>query len=108
MVKKIAADLRGLSEGTYVEAQTEADAAADARKSIKERSITCLECGKVFKILSTRHLAQHGLDSAEYRAKWGLKKGTALAAKALQRARRTKMNEMKLWERRGAKKKSAA
>jgi predicted transcriptional regulator len=104
MVKKIAADLRGLSEGTYVEAQTEADAAADARKSIRERSITCLECGKVFKILSTRHLAQHGLDAKAYREKWGLKKGTALTAKALQRERRNKMKEMKLWERRGAKK----
>jgi predicted transcriptional regulator len=104
MVKKISADLRGLSEGIYIEAQIEADAAADAKKSIKERSITCLECGKVFRILSTRHLAQHGLDAKEYREKWGLKKGTALAARSLQRARRTKMKEMKLWERRGAKK----
>ncbi|MDR1686652.1 MAG: MucR family transcriptional regulator [Desulfovibrio sp.] len=99
MVKKLAFDLKALAGGSVPEAVQEG--APDAKKSIKERSVQCLECGKVFKILSAKHLALHGLDAKSYREKWGLKKGAALAAKALQRDRRNKMKEMKLWERRG-------
>jgi predicted transcriptional regulator len=101
MVKKLAADLKVLSSGAVQEAEQEG--AADSKKSIKERSVVCLECGKTFKILSAKHLALHSLDAKSYREKWGLKKGTPLAAKALQRDRRNKMKEMKLWERRGKK-----
>jgi predicted transcriptional regulator len=100
MVKKLAADLKSLSCGC----ELPEDAGAAPEKSIKDRSIVCLECGKTFKMLSSRHLAVHGLDAKSYREKWGLKKGTALAAKALQRERRKKMKEMRLWERRGAAK----
>ena len=69
-------------------------AVLEARKSIKEKSVTCLECGKSFKILTKRHLATHGLSTEEYLEKWGFKKGTPLACKALQRERRKKMNDM--------------
>ncbi|MDR2668759.1 MAG: MucR family transcriptional regulator [Desulfovibrio sp.] len=100
MVKKLAADLSGLACGCDAQ-ETGQAAAEDAKKSIKERSIVCLECGKTFKILSAKHLALHSLDAKSYREKWGLKKGTALAAKSLQRDRRNKMKEMRLWERRG-------
>jgi predicted transcriptional regulator len=103
MVKKLAADFRGLTCGCAATAEAAQENADDAKKSIKERSVTCLECGKVFKILSAKHLAMHGLDANTYREKWGLKKGTALTAKALQRDRRNKMKEMRLWERRGKK-----
>ena len=72
----------------------------DAKKSIKEKSVTCLECGKSFKVLTKRHLAVHGLTTDEYKAKYGLKKGTALICKAMQRERRKKMAEMQLWEKR--------
>ncbi len=71
-----------------------------AKKSIKEKSVTCLECGKSFKVLTNRHLAMHGLTSEEYREKYGLKKGTALVCKALQKERRKKMENMRLWEQR--------
>lgn len=73
---------------------------ADSRKAIKEKSVTCLECGKSFKILTRRHLSGHGLDAAAYREKWGYKKDTPLVCKALQRDRRKKMKDMKLWEKR--------
>ncbi|MBO5489820.1 MAG: MucR family transcriptional regulator [Desulfovibrio sp.] len=73
---------------------------AGAKKSIKEKSVTCLECGKSFKILTVRHLSRHGLTAEEYKAKYGLKKGTALVCKSLQRERRKKMQDMKLWEKR--------
>lgn len=71
------------------------------KNSVKEKSVICLECGKSFKVLTKRHLATHGITPEEYREKYGLKKGFALVAKALQRSRRARMKEMKLWERRG-------
>ena len=53
----------------------------DAKRSIKEKSIVCLECGKTFKVITKKHLILHGLDAVSYRAKWGLKKGTPLPAR---------------------------
>ena len=71
--------------------------------SIKEKTITCLECGKSFKLITKKHLAKHGLDADSYRQKWGLKSDTPLVCKSLKRVRRKKMKTMKLWEkRRGA------
>ena len=40
----------------------------DWRKSLTRHTITCLECGKMFKQLSVRHLREHGLDGRSYRA----------------------------------------
>ncbi|MDO5536440.1 MAG: MucR family transcriptional regulator [Desulfovibrionaceae bacterium] len=77
--------------------------AVDPKNSIGETYVTCLECGKKFKVMGNRHLKTHGLTAKEYKAKWGLKKGTSLAAKSLVRLRRKKMQDMRLWERRGAK-----
>lgn len=103
MVRSLSSGLKTATEGPgAVAEESTAPAAlqADPRKSIKERSVTCLECGKVFKIISSKHLGSHGLTPEEYREKWGLKKGTPLTCKELQRARRKKMQEMKLWEKR--------
>lgn len=79
------------------EAQTPA---IDPKHSIKENSITCLECGKTFKVLTIRHLRTHGLDAKSYKEKWNLKKSTSLACKSLIRVRRKKMHDMQLWTRR--------
>ena len=79
----------------------------DAKRSIKEKSIVCLECGKTFKVITKQHLILHGLDAVSYRAKWGLKKGTPLTCKELQRARRQKMKDMKLWEKRAMAREAA-
>ena len=98
-VQKLAMSLRGIAEGG-MDAEVAPLSDADAKKSIKEKSVTCLECGRVFKIITRRHLAQHGLTAEEYRAKYGFKKGTPLVCKALQRERRKKMKDMQLWERR--------
>ena len=107
MVKRLASKLKGLSEGKSVaEDAPVADASAmDAKKSIKEKSVTCLVCGKTMKVLTKKHLALHGLDAVSYREKFGLKKGTPLTCKELQRARKQKMAEMKLWERLAEKRK---
>ncbi|HIV99920.1 MAG TPA: MucR family transcriptional regulator [Candidatus Desulfovibrio intestinipullorum] len=77
--------------------------AVDPKRSIGEAYVTCLECGKKFKVMTIRHLKTHGLTAKEYKAKWGLKKEVSLAAKGLVRMRRKKMQEMRLWERRGLK-----
>lgn len=104
MVNALARSLQALSQPVAEPAGVAPAAAAkaDAAKSIRETAVTCLECGKVFKIITAKHLALHGLDADAYREKWGLKKGAPLACKALVRARRKKMKEMQLWERRRA------
>ena len=101
MVTKLSARLQGIASGEQIEETAEEKRpAVDAKKSIKERSITCLECGEVMKVLSKRHLAKHGLDAVSYREKWGFKKGTPLTCKELQRSRRAKMKDMELWKKR--------
>lgn len=109
MVRRLSSDIKNVAEGeSCVEELVSADVQSDPRKSIKEKSITCLECGKTFKILTRKHLASHGLDAVEYREKWGLKKDTPLVCKGLQRERRKKMKDMKLWEKRAMAREAAA
>ena len=101
MMRRLATDIRNAVEGDAgIEEIVGLEIQNDPRKAIKEKSITCLECGKTFKILTRKHLASHNLDAAEYREKWGLKKDTPLVCKGLQRERRKKMKDMKLWEKR--------
>ncbi|HJA78013.1 MAG TPA: MucR family transcriptional regulator [Candidatus Desulfovibrio intestinavium] len=99
-IQKLAQGIRNVAEGDNVTDIDGGDVVMEARKSVKEKSVTCLECGKTFKILTRRHLASHGMDAAAYREKWGFKKDTPLVCKALQRERRRKMKDMKLWEKR--------
>lgn len=100
MVRKLSTGIRGIAEGDVVIEECACEVGGDPRKAIKEKTITCLECGKSFKILTRKHLASHGLDPDTYREKWALKKGAPLVCKALQRERRKKMKDMKLWEKR--------
>lgn len=99
-IQKLAQSIRAVAEGEISCESDGAELAEEARKSIKEKSVTCLECGKTFKILTKRHLAMHGLDMASYKEKWGLKKDAPLVCKSLQRERRRKMKDMRLWEKR--------
>jgi predicted transcriptional regulator len=101
MVSKLAASIKGLDDsGLAGSGDVAPGNVRDAKKAVKERSITCMESGQSFKILTKRHLAKFGLTPEEYREKWGYPKGTPLVCKSLQRERRKKMREMKLWERR--------
>jgi predicted transcriptional regulator len=72
----------------------------DPKKAIREKSIICMETGRTMKVITKRHLAKVGLTPDEYRAKWGYAKDLPLVCKELQRARRKKMQDMRLWERR--------
>lgn len=73
--------------------------AGDGKKSVKEKTIQCLICGKNMKIITKKHLAGHGVTPSEYREKFGFKKGQALACRSLTRERRKKMKSMELWTR---------
>lgn len=99
MIGKLAVGIKAISEGTALPDSAE-ESSIEPAKAIKEKSITCVECGKTFKLLTKKHLASHGLTPEEYREKCGYKKGTPLVCKSLQRERRKKMRSMKLWERR--------
>lgn len=103
MTKAIAEQLKGFSDNPPSAEEEKQKPAVDPKKAIKEKSVTCLECGKQFKILTKKHLATHGLTPEEYKEKWGYKKGKALVAKSLARDRRKKMESMELWKRRSTK-----
>ena len=100
MIRTLTASLRNLEQASVEE--IEEPVMPEPSKSIKEKSITCLECGKSFKLITRKHLAKHGLDADAYRRKWGLKSDTPLVCKSIQRVRRKKMKDMKLWEKRHA------
>ncbi|QGY41394.1 transcriptional regulator [Pseudodesulfovibrio cashew] len=101
MVQALSEGIKTISEGGSVEIDDET--AVDPSKAIREKSILCCVCGKSFKILTKKHLASHGLTADEYREKFGYKKKLPLVCKSLQRERRKKMKEMKLWTKRGKK-----
>lgn len=102
MLQRLSQDIRDIAEGALVLENTpqQEESIGDARKSIREKTITCLECGQNFKILTRRHLASHGLNAESYREKWKIRKDAPLVCRALQRDRRRKMKDMKLWEKR--------
>ena len=97
--KEVAQGIRQM-QGVAAAVAGAVEPAVDPKDAVRESSVVCLECGAKFKMLTKRHLAQHGLTPDEYKAKWGLKKGTSLACKSLQRMRRKKMQDMQLWSRR--------
>lgn len=59
----------------------------DPKKSIQKNKVVCLECQQEFKMLSPKHLRSHGLDSKEYRKKYGFSARQPLCAKALSEKR---------------------
>jgi predicted transcriptional regulator len=102
MVQSLSQQLKGIMEGGSAQSEGEKpqEPAVDPKKAIREKAVVCLECGKKFKVLSKKHLAQHDLTPAEYKEKWGYKKNQSLIAKELARQRKQKMQEMQLWKRR--------
>lgn len=104
MVQRLSEGIRRIAENDTLGAPSEVAAEyPDPLQAIKEKSIACLECGKKFKVITKRHLAQHDLTTEEYKEKYGYPKKTTLVCKALGRSRRNTMRDMKLWERRKKK-----
>jgi predicted transcriptional regulator len=101
MVQNLVQGLKSVMLGAPAPAAEDASGKPlDPKKAIREKSIICMETGKSMKVITKRHLAKLGLTPDEYRAKWGYAKDTPLVCKDLQRARRKKMQDMRLWERR--------
>jgi predicted transcriptional regulator len=59
----------------------------DAKDSIQENKVICLECGAEFKQLTANHLRSHTLTSREYKKKWGFPLKQSLTAKSMAKAR---------------------
>ncbi len=55
--------------------------------SIQNDKVICLECGAEFKQLTQKHLSSHGMNSKEYKKKYGFTMRTPLAAKSVTKAR---------------------
>lgn len=100
MIRRLAAGIRDISSEAPAN-DTEQTVDMDPKKAVKEKSVTCMECGKSFKVITRKHLASHGLTPEEYKAKHGYKKSMPLVCKSLQRDRRKKMKDMRLWEKKG-------
>ncbi len=102
MVKSLSETIKSATEGVDAASggKSDQEPPVDPKKAIREKSVICLECGKSFKVLTKKHLATHDLTPADYKEKWGMKKGTALIAKGLARDRKKKMQEMQLWKKR--------
>lgn len=101
MVRRLADEIRSMVSGGTPGTTNGAGAAkTDPKKAVRERTIICMESGKAFKILTKKHLGKFGLTPETYREKWGYPKNMPLVCKELQRERRKKMKEMKLWEKR--------
>lgn len=99
LIKKTYESLKSVKANEEgIEAEESPAPEMDPKKSIKQASITCLECGKQFKILTKRHLAEHDLTPKEYRAKYGFKARQPLAAKYLSAKRRKVAKEQNLGE----------
>ncbi len=105
MIASLAASLRKM-DTMQQPCATATDSAEDeidprvSKKSITDKSIICLCCGRKSKGINKKHLATHGLTPAQYRTKFKLPKNMPLTCKDLAKSRREKMNEMRLWERR--------
>ena len=102
MVQSVAAGIRNAFEGSDGAPAERAAHLPAPDKAIREGSIVCLECGKEYKIITSRHLARHGMTPDQYREKYGYPRSQPLIARSLARDRRKKMQHLRLWERRGA------
>jgi predicted transcriptional regulator len=74
-VKKVFAilqQLQALEAGMLGAREGEAAGKLTPQDSIQRNRVICLECHKEFKLLSNRHLALHGINSREYKLKYGL------------------------------------
>ncbi|EFI33280.1 transcriptional regulator, MucR family [Desulfonatronospira thiodismutans ASO3-1] len=103
MIKSLSAGIQEASKTDELQEKDSQEPSVDPKKAIKEKSITCLECGKSFKVLTKKHFAKHDMTPEEYKAKWGYKKNQSLVAKSLARERRKKMQDMELWKKREIK-----
>lgn len=103
MIGELASKLRELDSPAPAAAK-EQQPAVYPEKSVREKSVVCLVCGKHAKFLSKKHLARHGQTPQKYKVKWGLKRTQPLVAKYLSRQRLKVMHEKQILKRSSVKK----
>ena len=105
--------IQGQEEGVEAEVETKADKKLARLRtkpldSIQRNRVVCLECGKEFKQLTSKHLQNHGMDAKAYRKKYGFKARQPLTAKTLTAKRRKTAKELGLGEKLQAARKTKA
>ena len=99
-------NLKNMEEGDVHSTEEPAGPVLNPKKSILKNKVICLECGREFKILTSKHLQkEHGIDSKEYRKKFGFSARQSLAAKSLSAERSATAKKHKLGEKLQASKK---
>ncbi len=83
LIQKTCESLKNIKCNEEGAAEEESAPAMVSKKYIKQPSITCLECGKTFKVLTKRHFTEHDLTPKEYRAKYGFKAHVRFPVKPL-------------------------
>ena len=101
IARRLKSEAEGVSDAPT---QDGAVLVADPKTAIRERSITCCICGEKMKIITSKHLAKHGLTPEAYNELCGYKKNQPLACRSLSKMRKEKMSSMRLWEKRKGKK----
>jgi predicted transcriptional regulator len=81
-------ELHNLETGALAVGEFAGGAKLHPQDSIQRNRVICLECNHEYKLLSNRHLSQHGLTSRAYKLKYGLPLRQALSAKTLTQMRR--------------------
>jgi predicted transcriptional regulator len=71
-----------------------AERVLNPQASIQHNQVVCLECGKAFQLLSTRHLALHGLNHRSYKEKYHIPMTQSLSARTLSARRRKLAKEL--------------
>lgn len=61
--------------------------------TLQRAQVICLECGKAYRLLSSRHLVLHGLTARGYKKKWNIPLAQSLSAKSLTQRRRQKARQ---------------
>ncbi|HKI48678.1 MAG TPA: MucR family transcriptional regulator [Desulfobacteria bacterium] len=102
-------NLKTLEDENIPVTEDPVEPALDPKKSILKNKVICLECGREFKILTSKHLQkEHNMDSKEYRLKYGFSARQSLAARSLSAQRRATAKKHKLGEKLQASKKAKA
>ncbi len=101
--------LKNIEDGEVPVSEEPTEPPMDPKKSILKNKVICLECGREFKILTSKHLQkEHNMDSKEYRKKYGFSSRQSLAARSLSAKRRATAKKHKLGEKLQAKKQARA
>ena len=99
MVRKLTLTFRDLTTGAPMTVTVDAPE-QDARQFHTDTEITCMVCGKKFKMLTRRHLATHGMTKEQYMAKFGITKDMSFSVAAIGKMHRKLIKKTKIWEHR--------